>query len=65
MGGPSRATLVRALQRICGIALLTYLAEVRFDAARRRLVDSADSIAQVAAEVGYQSEAGPEPCFPP
>jgi AraC family transcriptional activator of mtrCDE len=53
----SRATLVRAFRRACGVAPLAFLAELRLGLARRRLMTSGDPIGQIAADVGYQSEA--------
>jgi AraC family transcriptional regulator, activator of mtrCDE len=53
----SRATLVRSFDRLAGLAPLTFLAELRLAFVRRRLATTADPIAQIAADVGYQSEA--------
>jgi AraC family transcriptional activator of mtrCDE len=53
----SRATLVRAFRATCGIAPLAFLTSLRLGLARRRLETTADAIAQVAADVGYHSEA--------
>ena len=55
--GTSRATLVRSFDRIAGVAPLTFLTELRLAFARRRLATTGDPIAQIAAGVGYQSEA--------
>jgi AraC family transcriptional activator of mtrCDE len=53
----SRATLVRSFDRIAGVAPLTFLTELRLAFARRRLATADDPIAQIAADIGYQSEA--------
>jgi AraC family transcriptional regulator, activator of mtrCDE len=53
----SRATLVRSFCRIAGVPPLTFLTELRLAFARRRLATTGDPIAQIAAGVGYQSEA--------
>jgi AraC family transcriptional regulator, activator of mtrCDE len=53
----SRATLVRAFRATCGIAPLAFLTGLRLGLARRRLETTADAIAQIAADVGYHSEA--------
>jgi AraC family transcriptional regulator, activator of mtrCDE len=53
----SRATLVRSFDRIAGVAPLTFLTGLRLAFVRRRLATTADPIAQIAVEVGYQSEA--------
>jgi AraC family transcriptional activator of mtrCDE len=53
----SRATLIRAFERISGVAPLTFLTELRLALARRRLAMTRDTISQIAADVGYQSEA--------
>jgi AraC family transcriptional activator of mtrCDE len=53
----SRATLIRAFERISGVAPLTFLTELRLALARRRLAMTRDTIGQIAADVGYQSEA--------
>ncbi|HEV2675532.1 MAG TPA: AraC family transcriptional regulator [Aliidongia sp.] len=54
--GASRATLVRSFQKTAGMAPLAFLAELRLGIARRKLLAGASSLAQIAAEVGYQSE---------
>ena len=53
----SRATLIRSFGRIAGIAPLTFLTELRLALARRRLAMTRDTISQIAADIGYQSEA--------
>ena len=53
----SRATLIRSFGRISGIAPLTFLTELRLALARRRLAMTRDTISQIAADIGYQSEA--------
>jgi AraC family transcriptional activator of mtrCDE len=53
----SRATLIRSFDRISGVAPLTFLTELRLALARRRLAMTRDTISQIAADVGYQSEA--------
>ena len=50
------ATLVRCFRRACGLAPLAFLTELRLGLARRRLLNTADPIAQIAAGLGYQSE---------
>lgn len=52
----SRGTLVRAFRKASGQAPAAYLCALRLDLAKRRLLDTGDSIAEVAAAVGYQSE---------
>jgi len=53
----SRATLVRAFRKISGMPPQAFLTELRLGIARNRLAQTSDSIAQIAADVGYQSEA--------
>lgn len=53
----SRTTLVRSFCRIANVAPLAFLTELRLAFARRRLATTADPIARIAADVGYQSEA--------
>jgi AraC family transcriptional activator of mtrCDE len=53
----SRATLIRSFGRISGVAPLTFLTELRLALARRRLATTRDPISQIAADIGYQSEA--------
>jgi AraC family transcriptional activator of mtrCDE len=57
VGAISRASLVRAFQKTCGMAPMVFLADLRMDLARRRLVTTTDPIGQIAADIGYQSEA--------
>jgi AraC family transcriptional activator of mtrCDE len=52
----SRATLVRLFRKAVDAPPLAYLAEVRFNLAKRRLAASSHCIAEIAADVGYQSE---------
>jgi AraC family transcriptional regulator, activator of mtrCDE len=53
----SRATLVRAFRKAAGMAPAAFLADLRLGLARHRLGSGASSVDQIAAEVGYQSEA--------
>jgi AraC family transcriptional regulator, activator of mtrCDE len=53
----SRATLVRAFRRICGMPPLGFLTELRLGLARDRIVETSDTLGQIAEDVGYQSEA--------
>lgn len=53
----SRATLVRAFRAAAGIAPLAFLADLRLSLARQRLQRGHGSIGEIAADVGYQSEA--------
>jgi AraC family transcriptional activator of mtrCDE len=62
-GVTSRATLVRAFQRACGSAPMTYLSGLRLDLARQRLAGTNDPISEVATSVGYQSEAALSKAF--
>jgi AraC family transcriptional regulator, activator of mtrCDE len=52
-----RATLVRAFRHACGLAPIAYLARLRLDLARQRLAGTNDPISEVAASIGYKSEA--------
>ena len=52
----SRASLVRIFRKSGQVAPLAFLTELRLELARRKLANSATSLAEVAAEVGYQSE---------
>lgn len=56
VGVTSRATLVRAFRKACGVAPMTWLADLRLDLARQCLAGTDDPISKVAASVGYQSE---------
>lgn len=53
----SRATLVRAFRRHTGMAPQAFASEVRLGIARNRMAHTRDTLAKVAADVGYQSEA--------
>jgi len=57
IGVASRATLVRGFRKASGMAPLAFLTELRLSLARQRLLSGNDTIAQIAEEVGYQSEA--------
>ena len=52
----SRGTLVRAFRKASGLAPMAYLSALRLDTAKRRLLETRDSVAEVAAAVGYKSE---------
>lgn len=54
--GASRATLVRLFQKSAGLAPLAFLTELRLGLARRKLLAGNETLAQIAAEIGYQSE---------
>ena len=54
--GASRATLARRFTALVGVPPLAYLTRWRMALAGRRLRESTDALAQVAASVGYQSE---------
>jgi len=54
--GASRATLVRIFRKTAGMAPLAFLAELRLGLARRKLQAGSASLAEIAADVGYQSE---------
>jgi AraC family transcriptional activator of mtrCDE len=51
----SRATLVRAFRTAANIAPMAFLTDLRLGLARHRLASGAESIDQIAADVGYQS----------
>jgi len=53
----SRATLVRAFKRISGMPPQAFLTEVRLGIARDRITQTSEGLGQIAADVGYQSEA--------
>ncbi|HLZ78653.1 MAG TPA: AraC family transcriptional regulator [Sphingomonas sp.] len=53
----SRATLVRAFRAAAGVAPLAFLTDLRLSLARQRLQRGHASIGEIAADVGYQSEA--------
>ena len=52
----SRASLVRIFRKTGQVAPVAFLSELRLEIARRKLAEYAGSLAEVAAEVGYQSE---------
>ena len=52
----SRASLVRIFREIAGVPPLGFLTEIRLELARCKLAEPARSLAEIAAEVGYQSE---------
>ena len=52
----SRGTLVRAFRKASGMAPMAYLSALRLDTAKRRLLETTDPVAEVAAAVGYKSE---------
>ena len=52
----SRASLVRIFRKTAQVAPLAFLSELRLELARRKLSGSARSLAEIASEVGYQSE---------
>jgi AraC family transcriptional activator of mtrCDE len=53
----SRATFVRSFRRIAGLPPLAFLTDIRLTIARSRIMQSADTVARIATDVGYQSEA--------
>jgi AraC family transcriptional activator of mtrCDE len=53
----SRPSLVRAFQRITGMAPFAFLTELRLGMARHRIAETTEPLAQIAADAGYQSEA--------
>lgn len=55
--GASRSVLVERFHQFLGEPPLTYLARWRMQLAARRLQTTRDTVVQVAAEVGYESEA--------
>ncbi|MET1026400.1 MAG: AraC family transcriptional regulator [Dongiaceae bacterium] len=52
----SRATLVRLFQKTAGMAPLEFLTELRLGLARNKLANTHLPLAEIAAEIGYQSE---------
>ena len=60
----SRATLVRRFRKAVGVSPLAFLAELRLNLARQRLLADHEPIGQIADDVGYQSEAAPGTAFP-
>jgi AraC family transcriptional activator of mtrCDE len=63
VGITSRVTLVCAFRHACGLAPIAYLARLRFDLARQRLAGTNDPISEVAASIGYKSEAALSKAF--
>jgi AraC family transcriptional regulator, activator of mtrCDE len=63
VGITSRATLVRAFRHPCGLAPIANLARLRLDLARQRLAGTNDPISEVAASIGYKSEAALSKAF--
>ncbi len=55
-GGASRATLVRSFRRLGAPAPLEFLTDLRLSLAMKKLREGSSSVAQIAAESGYQSE---------
>lgn len=53
----SRATLVRAFRKLSGMPPQMFLIELRLGLARNRIMHTGDSLAEIAAAAGYQSEA--------
>lgn len=53
----SRASLVRSFRKVAAVAPLAFLTELRLGLARQRLATTNDPIGDIAADVGYQSEA--------
>lgn len=56
LGFTSRATLVRTFRKLCGMAPAALLGDLRLQLARQRLAGTAESVARIAAAVGYRSE---------
>ena len=56
LANASRAGLVRIFQKTARVPPLAFLSELRLELARRKLAGSGQSLAEVAAEVGYKSE---------
>jgi transcriptional regulator GlxA family with amidase domain len=54
--GLSRAAFARRFARALGVSPIAYLAELRLARAAQRLGECDHSLAEVAAEVGYESE---------
>jgi AraC family transcriptional activator of mtrCDE len=52
----SRASLVRMFKKTVNLPPLELLAQLRLDLARRKLAATSRPLAQIAAEIGYQSE---------
>lgn len=55
--GASRATLVREFRRLAKTTPFAVLAEIRLGLARQALAGSAQSLADIACEAGYASQA--------
>ena len=53
----SRATLIRHFRRALGLAPLSFLSEIRLSFARRSVLRSHKSLAMIAEEAGYRSDA--------
>lgn len=56
IGVTSRATLVRCFRQHSGRAPIEFLSDLRLAVARQRLAGTTDTMAQIAADVGYGSE---------
>ena len=56
LAGASRATLVRLFQKTAGMAPLEFLTDLRLNLARNKLVAGQETMAEIAAAIGYQSE---------
>lgn len=56
LAGASRATLVRLFQKTAGMAPLEFLTDLRLNLARNKLAAGQETIAEIAAAIGYQSE---------
>jgi AraC family transcriptional activator of mtrCDE len=52
----SRASLVRMFKKAVNLPPLEFLAQLRLDLARRKLAATRRPLAEIAAEIGYQSE---------
>jgi AraC family transcriptional activator of mtrCDE len=52
----SRASLVRMFQKMAGVPPLEFLAHLRLNLAHRKLHATTQPLAEIAAEIGYQSE---------
>ncbi|TWT75979.1 Regulatory protein SoxS [Posidoniimonas polymericola] len=53
--GLSRATLCRYFRRYTGRSVVAFLNEARIDHARRRLLETADAVSQIALDVGFEN----------
>ncbi|HVJ33604.1 MAG TPA: AraC family transcriptional regulator [Terriglobia bacterium] len=56
LAGASRATLVRLFQKTAGMAPLEFLTDLRLNLARNKLAGGSLTMAEIAAQIGYQSE---------